>query len=129
MTELIRGYWCECWTEDLTGTRRPALLASIDTYAATQAVRWIAVALRTIISALEPSASAEAWIWLDEGRMATTRALLCAEPCSVSVDNATTRITWTARPVSFLPLAHRQGAELPACSEQFKPHASHPEPH
>ncbi|MFJ4687217.1 hypothetical protein [Streptomyces sp. NPDC088789] len=43
----------------------------------------------------------------------TRRALLLAEPCTVSVTHATTRITWTTRPVTFLPLAYRQGTELP----------------
>ncbi|CAL9576012.1 hypothetical protein SUDANB2_04922 [Streptomyces sp. enrichment culture] len=42
----------------------------------------------------------------------------------VSVTHASTRITWTIRPVVFLPLAHRQGVELPACAYDFKPHAA-----
>ncbi len=29
----------------------------------------------------------------------------------------------TIRPALFLPLAHRQGAELPACADDFKTHA------
>jgi hypothetical protein len=33
------------------------------------------------------------------------------EPCTVSVTHASTRITWTIRPVVFLPLAHRQGVQ------------------
>lgn len=35
---------------------------------------------------------------------------------AVSVTHADTRITWTLRPVLFVPLAHRQGIELPACA-------------
>ncbi|MFE2320239.1 hypothetical protein ACFXC8_45630 [Streptomyces sp. NPDC059441] len=35
---------------------------------------------------------------------------------AVSVTHAGTRITWTLRPVLFVPLAHRQGIELPACA-------------
>jgi hypothetical protein len=58
--------------------------------------------------------STEAWEWLYDGRIDTRRALLRSEPCTVSVIHADTRITWTIRPVLFLPLAHRQGAELPA---------------
>ncbi len=118
------GYWCECWTEDLDQQRRPALLASIDTYSAPQADNWVAVTLRTITPALDAEASDEAWAWLYEGRIETRRALLRSEPCTVSITQARTRITWTIRPVLFVPLAHRNGSELPACAYDFKPHAA-----
>ncbi|MCX4881936.1 hypothetical protein [Streptomyces sp. NBC_00847] len=124
MNELSRGYWCECWTHDLTSRRRPALLASIDAYTAPQADRWVAATLRTIAPSLDPEASDEAWAWLYEGRIETRRALLRSEPCTVSITQDTTRITWTIRPVLFLPLAHRQGTELPHCAYDFKPHAT-----
>ncbi|MFC9930258.1 hypothetical protein [Streptomyces sp. NPDC127190] len=118
---LRRGFWCECWTEDLTQEQGPVLHASFDAYSAPQADRWVAVALRTISPALDSDASDEAWEWLYEDRIETRRALLRAEPCTVSVTHAQTRITWTIRPVLFLPLAHRQVAELPACAYDFKP--------
>ncbi|MCI3241171.1 hypothetical protein MQN93_15755 [Streptomyces sp. 7R016] len=120
------GYWCECWTEDLTSDEiRPALRASFDAYSAAQADRWIAVALRALSPALDTDASQEAWTWLYDGRVATRKALMRAEPCEVSVTQASTRIAWTIRPVFFLPLAHRQDGELPACAYDFKPHATH----
>ncbi|MGW5327410.1 hypothetical protein [Streptomyces sp. NPDC004014] len=119
-----RGYWCECWTQDLTEEWPPALLASFDAYSAPQADRWVAVVLRTISPALDADASDAAWEWLYEGRIETRRALLRAEPCTVSVTHARTRITWTIRPVLFLPLAHRQGVELPPCAYVFKPHGT-----
>ncbi|WP_030342057.1 hypothetical protein [Streptomyces sp. NRRL S-1022] len=122
------GYWCECWTEDLTEQRGRALLASFDAYSASQADRWVAVALRTISPALDADASDEAWEWLYEGRIETRRALLRAEPCKVSVTHARTRITWTIRPVLFLPLACRQDTELPACAYRFKAHATVSDP-
>ncbi|MGW5610441.1 hypothetical protein ACWEWI_30980 [Streptomyces sp. NPDC003753] len=128
MKELARGYWCECWTKDLSDDRPPALLASFDAYSAPQADRWVAVALRTISPALDPEASDEAWTWLYEGRIKTRRALLRAEPCTVTITQASTRITWTIRPVVFLPLAHRQGIELPACAYGFKPAPTTDEP-
>ncbi|MGW2209283.1 hypothetical protein [Streptomyces sp. NPDC001781] len=115
-----RGYWCECWTENLAEEWPPALLASFDAYSSAQADRWVAVVLRTISPALDADASDVAWEWLYEGRIETRRALLRSEPCTVSVTNASTRITWTIRPVLFLPLMHRQGAELPACARTFK---------
>ncbi|WP_405624567.1 hypothetical protein [Streptomyces sp. NBC_01396] len=115
------GYWCECWTEEVTEGARPTLRGSFDAYSAPQASRWVADALRTISPALDPDASDEAWEWLYDGRIETRRALLRAEPCTVSVTHATTRITWTIRPVIFLPLAHRQGVKLPTCAYDFKP--------
>ncbi|GAA4063885.1 hypothetical protein GCM10022233_42470 [Streptomyces shaanxiensis] len=84
----------------------------------------VAVALRTITPALDSEASDEAWDWLYEGRIETRRALLRSEPCTVSITQERTRITWTIRPVLFMPLAHRYGVELPACAYDFKPHAS-----
>ncbi|MFH9943715.1 hypothetical protein ACH4OT_30910 [Streptomyces murinus] len=115
------GYWCECWTENLTTRQQPALLASFDASSASQADRWISIALRTISPALDANASDEAWEWLCEGRIETRQALLRAEPCTVPVTPAKTRIMWTIRPVLFLPLAHRQGTELPACANEFRP--------
>ncbi|MGW0842126.1 hypothetical protein ACWD26_18515 [Streptomyces sp. NPDC002787] len=119
--EARRGYWCECWTEELTDNGELALRASFDAYSAPQADRWVAVALRTISPAFDPEASEQAWQWLYDGRIDTRRALLRSEPCTVSVTFFTTRITWTIRPVIFLPLAHRDRAELPACAYEFKP--------
>ncbi|MFG2464868.1 hypothetical protein ACGFXB_05260 [Streptomyces canus] len=115
------GYWCECWTENLTEGTRPVLRASFDAYSAPQADRWVAVALRTISPALDPDASEDAWEWLYDGRITTRRALVRAEACTVSVTQTGTRITWTIRPVIFLPLAHRQDIDLPACAHDFKP--------
>lgn len=96
-----------------------------DAYSAPQADSRVSVALRTISPALDADASDEAWEWLYEGRIETRRALLRAEPCTVSVTHARTRITWTIRPVLFLPLAHRQDVELPACAYVFKPHGTY----
>jgi hypothetical protein len=120
----LRGYWCECWTQDLTQTEPPALHASFDAYTAPQADRWVAIALRTITPALDSDASDEAWEWLYEDRITTRRALLRSQPCMVSITQASTRITWTIRPVLFLPLAHRAGIELPACAYDFKPQST-----
>ncbi|PJM96106.1 hypothetical protein [Streptomyces sp. CB01373] len=125
MKEPRRGYWCECWTEDLTERRSPALLASFDALTAPQADRWVAVALRTISPALDADSSDAAWEWLYNGRIETRRALLRSEPCTVSVTHEGIRITWMIRPVIFLPLSHRQGAELPRCAYDFKPCTSH----
>jgi hypothetical protein len=122
MTGLHHGFWCECWTEDLTATaERPTLHASFDAYSAPQADRWVAVALRTITPALDSEACDEAWTWLYEGRTETRRALMRSEPCTVTVTHASTQITWTIRPALFLPLVHREASKLPTCAHDFKP--------
>ncbi|MFF9395682.1 hypothetical protein [Streptomyces griseoluteus] len=101
------------------------MVASFDAYSASQADRWVADVLRTISPALDADASDAAWEWLYEGRIETRRALSLAEPCTVSVIHARTRITWTIRPVLLLSLAHRHGAELPQCAYVFKPHGTY----
>jgi hypothetical protein len=118
-----RGFWCECWTEDLTEAEQPTFHSSFDAHSAGQADRWIAIALRTITPALDPRASDEAWKWPYEGRIETRRALLCSEPCTDTINQGSTHLTWTARPALLLPLAHRRSLELPTCAYDFKPHA------
>ncbi|MDQ1037115.1 hypothetical protein QFZ75_003531 [Streptomyces sp. V3I8] len=38
-TKPQRGYWCECWTEDLAVGTAPELRGSFDAYSAPQADR------------------------------------------------------------------------------------------
>lgn len=116
-----RGYQCEFGTADVTDTTRSTLHGSFDAYSPPQADRWVAVALRTITPELDSDASDEAWAWLCEGRIAIRQALLRAEPCTITVTHAGTRITWTIRVMLFLPLAHRQGVELLPYAYDFKP--------
>jgi hypothetical protein len=123
MNGPARGYWCECWTEDTT-TAGPALRASFAAHSAPQADRWVSIALRTISPALDSDASGAAWAWLYEERIETRRALLRSEPCTVTIKHADAHITWTIRPVIFLPLAHEEGSELPACAHDFEPYAT-----
>ncbi|EPH40033.1 hypothetical protein ABT390_19495 [Streptomyces aurantiacus] len=120
--DLARGFWCECWAEDLTAPGRPTVTTSFGAYSATQADGWLPTALRAITAELNPAAP-ETWAWLYEVRIDTRRALLRSEPCTASVTYASTRITWTVHPVLFLPLGDRDDApELPPCTHDFKPH-------
>lgn len=81
----------------------------------------MATILHTISPALDTAASQKAWTRLHDDRIDTRRALLRREPWKVSITHISTRITWTVRPALFLPLAHRQGVELPACTSGFNP--------
>ncbi|QEU92992.1 hypothetical protein [Streptomyces kanamyceticus] len=122
--ELTRGFWCECRVEDLVSGGRPELTTHFGAYSAAQADGWLSTALRCIAAALNPPTAMETWDGFYEGRIDTRRALLRAEPCTASIADARTRITWTIRPVRFLPLAARDEVELPACADDLKPHTT-----
>jgi len=111
-TSLRRGYWCECIS--------PGMHASIDVDTPAQAVRWIRVTLRTIASALEPEASATAWTWITTGHTQMLRTLTHGHADALTLTHNGTLIQWTARPVLFLPLAHREGVPLPECAWTFQ---------
>jgi hypothetical protein len=105
--------------------RADALGRERDTaYSAVEANNWVATILRTISPALDTAASQEAWTRLHDDRIDTRRAILRREPWTVSITHISTRITWTVRPALFLPLAHRQGVEIPACANDFNPHTT-----
>ncbi|MBK3636025.1 hypothetical protein JHN52_24480 [Streptomyces sp. MBT97] len=124
-TTTSPGFWCECWTERLGGQQPPALFGSFDAYSPVEANNWVATILRTISPALDTAASQEAWTRLHDDRIDTRRALLHRKPWTVSITHVSTRITWTVRPALFLPMAHRQGKQLPPCAYDFKPHRLH----
>ncbi|XUL89662.1 hypothetical protein ACQ86D_26015 [Streptomyces galilaeus] len=115
------GFWCECWTRHLDDGQPPTLFGSYDARTEVEANNWVSEILRTISPALDTDASEEAWERLYEHRVNTRRALLRRVPWMVSVTHARTLITWTVSPVTFLPLAHRQGGKLPSCAREFKP--------
>ncbi|MCI3931967.1 hypothetical protein [Streptomyces sp. AN091965] len=123
--DLTRGFWCECWAEDLAESGRPTVTTSFGAYSATQADGWLPTALRAITAELNPAAPKETWDWLYESRIDTRRALLRSEPCTVSVTYASTRITWTVHPVLFLPLAdHQEHVEFHPYMHDLKPPAT-----
>ncbi|MFH9075295.1 hypothetical protein [Streptomyces alboflavus] len=123
--DLTRGFWCECWAEDLARSGQPTVTTYFGAHSATQADGWLPTALRAITAERNPAAPKETWDWLYESRINTRRALLRSEPCTVSVTYASTRITWTVHPVLFLPLAdHHEVPELPAGVHDFEPHTT-----
>ncbi|MFB7248139.1 hypothetical protein CW362_27870 [Streptomyces populi] len=126
MDKPRRGYWCECWTRHLDDEQPPMLFGSYDAYTEVEANSWVSTILRTISPALDTDTSQEAWGQLHDHRVNTRRALIRRVPWTVSVTHARTLITWMVSPVTYLPLAHRIGVELPSCTTDFKPRDSGP---
>ncbi|MEV7090271.1 hypothetical protein AB0O07_31055 [Streptomyces sp. NPDC093085] len=116
---LTRAFQCACWIHRPTTTQAPTLIDSIDIETATQAIRWIRVAVRTITSALEPDAREQAWDWLSADYRNALHALTSGQPCTLTLHDSGTTIQWTAHPTTYLKLATRQGLNLPACAEQY----------
>lgn len=115
------GFRCECWTEDLTEQRQPALRALFDAYTEVQADHWLSVTLREISPGFDVDRSDDAWERLRDDRIETRRALLRREPCTVSASHKDIRVTWAIRPVLYLPLVQRELAALPAPTDGIKP--------
>ncbi|QES46048.1 hypothetical protein DEJ49_17270 [Streptomyces venezuelae] len=110
--DLQRGFWCECWAEDLTTPDHPMVKTAFGAYSAAQADGWLSTALRVITKELTPDAPTVTWDWLYESRIDTRRVLLNSEPRTLAVTYAGMHVTWTIRPVLFLPLADHQKPEL-----------------
>lgn len=113
------GYWCECAVRAPMTDAELKGVASIDAYTPEQAVRWVRVALRTLVSALSPDESQAAHAWLDTGREKAIRALRSGRLFELAVTHGATRVLWTIRPVGFLRLAHREQGALPSCVDWF----------
>ncbi|WFB07795.1 hypothetical protein LRS74_12635 [Streptomyces sp. LX-29] len=116
---VVHGYWCECLIHS-PGESHADQVAAIEQHSPEQATRWIRITIRTISFALDLDAGAEAWDWVDRGYKDMENALSNGEPASFTLRHQDSEMRWTARPVIFLPLAHRTATRLPACAEQFQ---------
>ncbi|GAA2230293.1 hypothetical protein [Streptomyces nogalater] len=117
------GFWCECL---LTSAESDStvLVGSFDAYAARDAVRWIRIAVRMLVSVVDAAEAEPAHEWLLFGSNPTAAALERGEPFAIALRHEQLRLVWSARPVGFLPLAHRTGRALPPCaSERAQPAA------
>jgi anti-sigma regulatory factor (Ser/Thr protein kinase) len=108
---LAHGYWCECLVND-------DLLGRFDATSPEQALRWVRISLMMIATSLDEEPYRQAQQWTRDEQTQALEALRYGKPQDLTLKHRTTEITWTARPVTFLPLAHRQGRTLPACTQQ-----------
>lgn len=90
-------------------------MTAFGAYSAAQADGWLPTALHALTKELAPEHPTDTWDWPYESRIDTRRALLNAEPCTLSATYAGIRVTWTIRPVLFLPLADAERPELSTC--------------
>ncbi|WP_031072057.1 hypothetical protein [Streptomyces sp. NRRL WC-3742] len=119
--KLQPGVWCECFVHSPQQDEGPRLLASFEASTPAGAVRWMRVAVRLTVSALEGPEAEAVEDWLFTGQAAAVDALNGGEPYAFAVRHRHTRVEWTARPVLFAPLADRQAAVLPPCAYRFTP--------
>ncbi|MEV8399565.1 hypothetical protein [Streptomyces niveus] len=116
---LLRGYGCECHTSRPANGDATTLLGSVDVDTALQAVRWIRVAVRTLSPALNSEAFEEAWQWLSEDHHDALQALVQGEPVALTLQQGSTTIQWTARPVQFLKLTPRRSVNSPTGTQEY----------
>jgi anti-sigma regulatory factor (Ser/Thr protein kinase) len=105
-----QGYWCECLVNG-------GKIGSFDATSPEQALRWVRITLMTIAMALDEEPYRQAQQWKHHEQSRALGALRRGEPQDLTLKHRTTQIMWTARPVTFLPLASRQGKALPACTQ------------
>ncbi|MFJ1871118.1 hypothetical protein [Streptomyces chartreusis] len=112
------GFWCECL---LTSAESDStvLVGSFDAYAARDAVRWIRIAVRMLVSVVDDAEAEPVYEWLLLGGAATAAALERGEPFTITLQHEQLLLAWSARTVSFLPLAHRTGRALPPCAGEW----------
>ncbi|WP_405881406.1 hypothetical protein OG762_24255 [Streptomyces sp. NBC_01136] len=115
------GFWGECVTtrQGRDAIQQATLTGSFEAHSATQAIRWVRVALRTVTPALDQVEGQRAFAWLSHGQWEAVHRVSHGEPFAFEVSTNGLHILWTIRRVLFLPLAHRRAGQLPACAERF----------
>jgi hypothetical protein len=76
------------------------------------------ISLMMIVTSLDEEPCRQGHHWTTHEQAQALQALRDGKPQGLTLKHQTTEITWAAGPVTFLPLANRQGALLPACAEQ-----------
>ncbi|MFI1852945.1 hypothetical protein [Streptomyces sp. NPDC020480] len=117
-TDALPGFWCECL---LTSAESDStvLVGAFDAYTVGDAVRWIRIAVRMLVSVVDAAEAEPVHEWLLFGSSPTAAALERGEPFTIVLRHEQLRLVWSARPVSFLPLAHRTGRALPPCALEW----------
>ncbi|MEV0173928.1 hypothetical protein AB0I00_22750 [Streptomyces sp. NPDC050803] len=112
------GFWCECLLTS-TESDNTVLVGAFDAYTAGDAVRWIRIAVRMLVSVVDAAEAEPVHEWLLFGSKPTAAVLERGEPFTIGLRHEQVQLAWSARPVSFLPLAHRVGRALPPCALEW----------
>ncbi len=99
------GWWCEFTAYPRAdgvsdGARRRGKTAATPE----QALVWMRLAVRVLLSAFDPEDTERAFRWLDRGQWEAVMRLRAGEPYVFVASSGETRVEWSARPVLFLPL-------------------------
>ncbi|WP_326689754.1 hypothetical protein OIE63_23095 [Streptomyces sp. NBC_01795] len=92
-----RGFYCECYINE----RR---LGTFDAYSPHEALHWIRTSLTMITTALDEEPYRRARRWLDHDQEQAAQLLTEGRPHTLTLKQRTTQVTWTTRPVTYLPL-------------------------
>ncbi|GAB2894679.1 hypothetical protein [Streptomyces mayteni] len=118
---ITHGYWGECLTfpqSPTSGRREITSHHSASFRAPTQAVVWVRIALRMVVSALPPDEAERAYTWLEYGQWKAVHDLARGEPVTVTVTGKGLTIAWLLRPARFLPLVPPGTSPTATCTDQ-----------
>jgi hypothetical protein len=104
----VPGWWCERRAD--TGA---SAVASLTRRCARpiEALVWLRIDLRTVLVVLASGHAGRAVRWLNEGQWAALYRLRTGQPVDFPArSRGGIRITWTVRPVRYLPLVCRCAA-------------------
>lgn len=113
MLTTTPGFWCECWMQ--VAGEELVLAGCCGVRYAAEADGWLTRVLRAHAPSFTTPPFERPRPHLYDGRVQTRRALLRGEACTVTPTQASTRVTWTIRPIALLPLVTEPGEE---CTEQ-----------
>ncbi|MFI5524633.1 hypothetical protein [Streptomyces platensis] len=83
----------------------------------TQAVAWIRLAVRVLLSGFDPRDTERAYHWLDHGQWEAVARLKAGEPYASTAAAGRTCVEWSARPVLFLLLTQAATGPPWRCAE------------
>ncbi|MEC4018438.1 hypothetical protein [Streptomyces sp. H27-D2] len=104
-----RAWWCEFTVRMASpggggGAGERARVRGSRARTPEQALVWMRVAVRVLLSGFDPEDGERAFRWLDHGQWEAVMRLKAGEPYAFVASSGSTRVEWSARPVIFLPV-------------------------
>ncbi|MEU5209677.1 hypothetical protein [Streptomyces sp. NPDC020742] len=116
---LRHAWWCEFITRTPApdGSGEEVLVRTRCAETPTQAMVWMRLAVRVLLSGFDPYDTERAYQWLDHGQWEAVARLRAGEPYAFVASAGWTRVEWSARRVLLLPLAHAATGPPRPCAE------------